>query len=445
MAIVKIDYADVTDVLTGNVQTPFEIDSYTNTTIPKLQVGRCEEIGGSLYRVETSEVTPTGSPADGTVYLYVEDLGASIATTLSATAPTFSPTLGGYYNGNAKAVFVCNKATSTYTKKARIITHQGVSFGGDTTVRRTASGELSIDGNLTVNGEIDSDNITLKASVSFIGYQGTPLVIGGGGQTAICAMSHNRIAFIDNVGNLLKAFDFDGITWALVGSGLSITSLANSSLCRLSSSRIAFIDDSVESLRAYDFNGSTWSLVGSGLSIAGITKATITALSSTRIAFVETTSDELRAYDFNGSTWSLTGSGLNLGAISEPLVVTLSSTRVAILRNDNILEAYDFSGTAWTLVGNTTIPHTYSTSDLTALSNKRVCIASSSLNGSGTDVLAVYDFDGTEWSLVGSNYSVGFNFNDPSITALSSNKIVTIGNSTDNVYVYNLIFENSLF
>ena len=115
MAITKIDLTDVDDVLTNNILRHMELTSYTSPTVPILEAGRSEEIGGELYQVTSGNHTPTGSPSDGVVYVYIEDLGASITCTLSNTAPTW--TGHGWYNGNAKAVFKCDLASTVYTKK----------------------------------------------------------------------------------------------------------------------------------------------------------------------------------------------------------------------------------------------------------------------------------------------------------------------------------------
>lgn len=119
-SIVEIDLTSVNDVLTNNILQRFELVSYTTTTVPILEAGRSEEIGGALYQVTGGNLTPTGSPSDGVVYLYVEDTGASVTATLSNTVPTW--TGQGYYNGNAKATHVMRLSGSTYSDKARILT-----------------------------------------------------------------------------------------------------------------------------------------------------------------------------------------------------------------------------------------------------------------------------------------------------------------------------------
>ena len=70
-------------------------------------------------------------------------------------------------------------------------------------------------------------------------------------------------------------------------------------LCQLNSTDVVFIDNILESLRTYRFNGSTWSLVGSGLSISGIGAPALCQLNSTDVVFIDETSESLRTYRFD--------------------------------------------------------------------------------------------------------------------------------------------------
>lgn len=69
-------------------------------------------------------------------------------------------------------------------------------------------------------------------------------------------------------------------------------------LTALNGTDVAFLDSAIEELRTYRFNGSTWSLAGSGLSIGISNFFAITAINGTDIAFFEDTIEELRTYRF---------------------------------------------------------------------------------------------------------------------------------------------------
>jgi hypothetical protein len=137
------------------------------------------------------------------------------------------------------------------------------------------------------------------------------------------------------------------LKWSLVGSGLDIANTRLPALCKLSETQVAFVDDSNYKLRVYEFNGSTWSLVGSELSVDTRFPA-ICALNSTDIAFIDGANDKLRCYRFNGSTWSLVGSGLDIANTGFPALCTLSETQVAFVDDNNDkLRVYEFNGSTW--------------------------------------------------------------------------------------------------
>ncbi len=157
---------------------------------------------------------------------------------------------------------------------------------------------------------IDDANTSLRAydfngsTWSLVGSSSTLL----GGKKTLAALSSSRVAITDDTRKTITAYDFNGSTWSTFGSSSTITDTGNHALAALSSSgpgnpsssRVAFIDGNNESLRAYDFDGSTWSLVGSGLTISGPGAgfSALAALSSSRVAFIDSFNDSLRAYDF---------------------------------------------------------------------------------------------------------------------------------------------------
>jgi len=245
---------------------------------------------------------------------------------------------------------------------------------------------------------------------------GNSFSVSNEGIPAIGALSTSRIAFFDDTNSQLRAYDFNGTSWSLTGSGLNITCAScDEAIAAMSSSRIVYYDDTSSQLRAYDFNGSTWSLTGTPLSIASNASPHLTALSSTRIVFTSN-GQSLTAYDFNGSTWSQTGN--IFGSTARGPIAALSASRVALYSSG--LKTFDFDGTNWTQTGNT-LSITNGLSSITSLSSTRIA----ALN---QQIMNIYDFDGTNWTQTLSSFSIdysnscGFN-NLPQITALTSTRV----------------------
>ena len=111
-------------------------------------------------------------------------------------------------------------------------------------------------------------------------------------------------------------------------------------------------------------------------------------------------------------TWEQVGSGLSV-AVADPGVARLSPNRIALASNDVDLSAYEFDGTAWSQVGTPIDLGTVVNPSVTALSENRVAIIEN-IN----DTLTVYEFDGATWSQVGSGLVITGQVG-PGITALS--------------------------
>ncbi len=245
-------------------------------------------------------------------------------------------------------------------------------------------------------------------------------------------LTDSRVAYIDSTNLSLRAYDFDGTSWTLVGSGLTITASGGTcSIAAMSSTRVAYIDNANNQLRAYDFNGSTWSLTGSGLTPAGfnLQSTGLCALSSTRVALVDEGNDVLRTYDFDGSNWSLVGSNFSITVVN-PVLTKLSSSRIALLdTNNDSLRAYDFDGSNWSLVGSGLGISSVvgNRPALCAISSTKVFLF---FDSNGT--IRTYDFDGSNWALSGTAYIYGSGVvsgGTMSICALSSSAICLISTS----------------
>jgi hypothetical protein len=210
--------------------------------------------------------------------------------------------------------------------------------------------------------------------------------------------------------------------WTVESFNLQVASQGNPGVDRMSATRFVFVDDANDQIVAYSFNGSTFTLEGSALSIGSLQPG-VAAMSSTLAAVV--VSNQLKAYVFNGSSWALQGNAFTMaGGVDRPSLTALSSTRIAMIdRNNDWLRTFDFDGTDWVLVGNN-LSVTYGTvSDIAAVNSDTVVFGNNT-----SRELQAYQFNGTDWSFIGSKaYPEVQSYY---ICALDENYIVTIGSTT---------------
>ncbi|MDR0486002.1 MAG: hypothetical protein LBH29_04675 [Elusimicrobiota bacterium] len=84
---------------------------------PQVLAGSRFEINGSFYQCVSNE-SITGTPAANVVnYVYAIPNGSSCSFQYSATAPTFQPQKGGWYNGNNRALLKFTMSGNNYTNK----------------------------------------------------------------------------------------------------------------------------------------------------------------------------------------------------------------------------------------------------------------------------------------------------------------------------------------
>lgn len=82
------------------------LSEYDTTAAPDVKVGSVFENNGALFIVDTTDITPTGYSGisvSTTFYLYYDE--SATAFIFNSTAPTWSDTLQGWYNGNDRAFF----------------------------------------------------------------------------------------------------------------------------------------------------------------------------------------------------------------------------------------------------------------------------------------------------------------------------------------------------
>ncbi len=82
------------------------ISNYDNDLAPAVKVGSEFDCNGGLYIVKTADETPSGYPgiANDTMFYLVFDVSA-LSFVYTSTAPTWSDSLQGWYNGNDRYFF----------------------------------------------------------------------------------------------------------------------------------------------------------------------------------------------------------------------------------------------------------------------------------------------------------------------------------------------------
>ena len=139
-----------------------------------------------------------------------------------------------------------------------------------------------------------------------------------------------QIAYIDGLDDILRAYSFDGTTWAQVGNDKAITNTSENALTALSANRIVHLDGLVDKLETYDFDGTDWALVGSGATVTDNGSSALVALSKNRVALVEDGLNGLdigiSTYDFNGTSWALVGTRFSTGLTrDQPSLISIAS------------------------------------------------------------------------------------------------------------------------
>lgn len=447
--------------------------SLSSTSYTRLRATLTPPAGATEYRVAISG--GTGPQIRAARILVFQDSGSNPITATETqieiggqetqTSTTFIPlTAPKYWNYDASkwddgtsfsVELVGKRDTSTMSNSTWVLQEDNGSFGSWTdkvTIASAITTTTATDYKVAftpVNGRNyrivsrDSDtmnggHVTYGAKIVALqkdmwGQVGNGLSVGAGNEMALAALSSSRVVFFDGILESLRAYDFNGTNWSLVGSGLTI-SAGRAALAAMSSTRVAFIDETNDQLRAYDFNGSSWSQVGNGLTISGAgTAVALAAMSSTRVAYIDNVNDSLRAYDFDGTNWSLVGSGLAISGFAAGAIASLSSTRIALVDGgNNSLRAYDFNGSSWSLVGSgLSVPFVLLPS-MAALSSSRIVLS----DGADTS-LRTYDFNGSTWSQVLSAFQLA-GAGDPSLAALSSVRVAVVDPDLDLLRTYDL-------
>jgi hypothetical protein len=329
----------------------FILSDPLGTTSPVIKQGCYINHGGTLYIVDTEDYTPSGSPADGNVYIKLTPSGDTLVGSFitDISSYSFNQQYGNMVSGDDMILpYLLVKSGENWTKYR--YQPMSASFGA---VKAT-----TVDTGQGANEVYPMDqDVRTSARVRFAGLntwfinQNKPNTwsqVGSGlsistGVPAICPLSSTTIAVTDQYTDMLRTYTWNGSTWSAVGTGLPI-SAGRSAMCSLSLNTIAFIDASNKQLRTYTWNGSTWTLVGTGLDIATVGVPSICSLSSDTIAFIESTNDMLKTYTWNGSTWTLIGTGLGVSNAGNSSICSLLSDTIAFLDDSNAqLRTYKLS------------------------------------------------------------------------------------------------------
>lgn len=97
------------------------LTNYNTTDESAIAAGSVVEVNGALYKFDSDE-SITGSPSDGTVYIYLVPSGDTITAAYTNTAPTWSDSKQGWYGtgGNANyryLEFIIYLLSSSYIYK----------------------------------------------------------------------------------------------------------------------------------------------------------------------------------------------------------------------------------------------------------------------------------------------------------------------------------------
>lgn len=100
------------------------LTNYNTTSESAIAAGSVVEVNGALYKFDSDE-NITGSPSNGTVYIYLVPSGDTVTAAYTNTAPTWSDSKQGWYGtgGNANyryLEFALTKASAVWSNKRRI-------------------------------------------------------------------------------------------------------------------------------------------------------------------------------------------------------------------------------------------------------------------------------------------------------------------------------------
>jgi len=206
------------------------LTNYDNTSLPAVAAGSVIEVNGALYKF-TSEEAITGSPSDGTVYIYIDP--STITAVFTNTAPAWSDSKQGWYGTTTTAncryiEFYMTKATSTYTGKNKYVNRTMIN-AVLTTTTKTGTGTKIIDitsKTLDYKSELNVSTSTFTASESgsyrvfFTAYV-TNSAATNGSQIQLWKNGSGYITIITMTNNTSRQVTFNNIIELTGGNTLS--------------------------------------------------------------------------------------------------------------------------------------------------------------------------------------------------------------------------------
>lgn len=252
------------------------------------------------------------------------------------------------------------------------------------------------------------------------GPEGT---VSGMSGPALCGLTSSQVALFDEA-NGLSAYNVGAMT--KTGTTLSV-SATGVRLAAMSGGSLALLDNGGDSLTTYRFDGSVWTKDGSVKNITGMVNGDVATLSSTK-ACVADESSGLQMYEFtSGTGWAGNGAAYALSG-SKPVVVALSGSVVAARAGSGALQAYEFDGAAWAPVG----------AGVTVTSNECRLIAVGrgdvGVQDVTTNTVQVYRFDGEAWTVVSAPMTLGGS-GDVCTTAVNGTDIMRAEDGTGTLQV----------
>jgi hypothetical protein len=219
---------------------------------------------------------------------------------------------------------------------------------------------------------------------------------------SISNMTSSRIALTSFNLSVLRAYDWDGTDWSLVGNSFSMAGLNVYSVSAMSSTRVAVTCLIGSTLRAYDFDGTNWSLTGNALTITGASNFTVAALSSTEVALADGGNDTLSKYSFDGTDWTLDDTPASITGATFPMIAALSSTSVVLTKTGTTLQKYEISGGTWITDGNATSVNFMDYFTISSLGGEKIVV-----HDGVTNAITNYEFDGDDWNSVDTPFLTG--------------------------------------
>lgn len=175
------------------------------------------------------------------------------------------------------------------------------------------------------------------------------------GSGVLVAMTSTLAAYVSLNNEYIYALKYEGGVLSYTSPQyIDTASNAIKGACRLNDTDIAILDDTTNHIRAYTFNGTTWSVKGTAISLTIANgQSAIWNMNADNEIAVTNSAYQIQAYTWNGSTFSTKGNASAALPTSSTYRVGCGlTTSIAIIISQtlNNIEAWEFDGTDWTLL-----------------------------------------------------------------------------------------------